>query len=199
MRNVALMGRAGAGKDTVAGILAERWGHVRVAFADPLRRMALAVDPIITSYKDSQGIAHFRLSELVDVHGWDGAKRAFPEVRRFLQRLGSEGVRDTLGPDTWVRTAHREVWAAWQTDRPVVLTDVRFPNEVAYAKRHGFMVVWIDRPGVYQGEHASEHAVTPDDADVVVYNGGDLTDLAARVSLAVHGRLDADAGGSQVN
>ena len=45
--SVALMGRAGAGKDTVASILTEHRGYARVAFADPLKEMALAVDPII--------------------------------------------------------------------------------------------------------------------------------------------------------
>jgi len=187
MRNVALMGRAGAGKDSVAKALAARFDHARVAFADAVRDMALAVDPIITGYVDVGGVSFWRLSELVDIHGWDGAKRGFPEVRRFLQRLGSEGVRDTIHPDTWVALAHRKVQAAWDDGRFVAVTDVRFPNELAWARRHGFLCVWVDRPTALDGSHASERAVGPSDADVVLYNGGSLEDLAERAALAVIG------------
>lgn len=191
MRNVALLGRAGAGKDSVASVLSSRYGHVRVAFADAVRSMALAVNPIIAGYADVGGVSYFRLSDVVDIHGWDGAKRAFPEVRRFLQRLGSEGVRDTIHPDTWIVVAQKAVSAAWDAGRFVVITDVRFPNEVAYARRHGFLTVWVDRPGqTLHGEgadHASEQLVSAEDADVILYNGGTLEDLPARVSATLFG------------
>lgn len=186
VRNIALMGRAGAGKDTAAEILANRHGHVRVAFADPLRRMALAVDPIV--YAEDSGYLeaeYVRLSELVDCMGWDAAKRDYPEVRRFLQRLGSEGVRDVLGSTTWIDLAHREVRRAEFAGKRVALTDVRFPNEVEYARSNGFRLVWIDRPGVNDAEHASESAVGPADADVVVSNSGTLVDLRMRLELAM--------------
>lgn len=186
IRNVALLGRSGSGKDTAALGLMATYGHVRVAFADPVRRMALAVDPIIWAAPyDEQRVDYMHLSDVVAAHGWDTAKRNFPEVRRFLQQLGTDGVRDVAGVDTWVNIAHRVVRAAWLDHRPVVLTDVRFPNEVQYARRYGFRLIWIDRPGVTSGGHASETAVGPGDADAIVYNGGTPGDLAARVGAAM--------------
>lgn len=182
MRSVALMGRMGSGKDTAARLLAEMYGHVRVAFADPLRRMALAVDPIIE--EDAWG-NRTRLSELVREYGWDTAKRREPEVRRFLQRLGSEGVRDVIGPATWIQLADRRIGEVWADDKPVVLTDVRFPNEVGFAQRLGFLRVWIDRPGIADGAHASESAVGPNDADVVVTNAGTVDGLSVSLDLAL--------------
>lgn len=180
-RSVALMGRAGAGKDTVAAILGEKYGHVRVAFADPLKRMALAADPIV--YADSVSAVH--LSDIVDAHGWDAAKRDYPEVRRFLQRLGSEGVRDVIGPGTWVTLADRAIGEAFTAGRPVVLTDVRFPNEVVYARRLGMLLLWVERPGVADGRHTSETAVSRYDADDVIRNDGTLDGLKARVCAAM--------------
>lgn len=182
IRNVALMGRAGSGKDTAAAGLAAKYGHVRVAFADPLRRMALAADPIVTV----DDVGPKRLAPLVDAFGWDYVKRAYPEARRFLQLLGSEGVRDVVGPDTWVNIAHRAARAAWIEGKPVVITDVRYPNEVAYARRHGFRLIWIDRPHLgAPSVHASEHVLGPQHADAIVYNGGSPADLAARVGAAM--------------
>lgn len=181
--DVALMGRAGAGKDTVAALLAEEKGHVRVAFADPLKEMALAIDPLIYSVGSTPSI--YRLSYLVDELGWEEAKRDYPEVRRFLQRLGAEGVRDVIGPDTWLNLAERKIQRNLASGKPVALTDVRFPNEVAMARRMGFRLLWISRPGVEDGEHASESAIGPDDADVVVVNDGSRDALLARVLEAI--------------
>jgi hypothetical protein len=186
--NVALMGRAGAGKDTAARLLAEMHGHVRVAFADPLKKMALAVDPIIDYVDDYYCLGDTeggpeRLSATVNRVGWEKAKRDYPEVRRFLQRLGAEGVRDTIGPDTWIDLAHAAVTEAWQAGHPAVLTDVRFPNEVEYARAHGFKLIWISRPGVAEGLHSSESAVSPADADVVIVNDGTVDELRASLGL----------------
>ena len=188
MRDVALMGRAGAGKDTVAEMLRERYGHVRVAFADPLREMALALDPIVDAPGDADApdaLRFTRLSDVVMAYGWDDAKREFPEVRRVLQRLGLEAVREVIGADTWVRLAHRSIVDAHNRKRWVALTDVRFPNEVALARHMGMLVLWIDRPGVTVGGHASETAVGPDDADAIVYNGAGKAELLARVETAL--------------
>ncbi len=41
MKLIGLVGRAGAGKTTVAKHLCERYGFVRVAFGDPLKVMLL--------------------------------------------------------------------------------------------------------------------------------------------------------------
>jgi hypothetical protein len=194
--NVALMGRAGAGKDTAARLLAEMHGHRRVAFADPLKEMALAVDPIITAYIADDYAETMRLSEVVAAcGGWDAAK-SYPEVRRFLQRLGAEGVRDTIGPDTWINLAHASVTEAWQAGHPAALTDVRFPNEVEYARSHGFRLIWISRPGVAEGEHSSESAVSPEDADVVIVNDGTVDDL--RASLVRSITADAPDAGRRI-
>ena len=179
--DVALMGRAGSGKDTVAALLTEKYGHVRVAFADPLKEMALAVDPVIPELIGFDG-SPIRLSFVVEIDGWEQSKRDYPEVRRFLQKLGAEGVRDVIGPDTWINLAHKKINEAHAYCRPVVLTDVRFPNEVAMARDLGFKLLWVDRPGVGAIDHASESSVGPDDADAIIYNGGSIEDLAARVT-----------------
>ena len=185
--SVALLGRAGAGKDTVAELLAGWHGHARVAFADPLKEMALAVDPIIyaSSWDEYGETEEVRLSYAVGRYGWDTAKRDYPEVRRFLQKLGAEGVRETIGLNTWIHLAEQKISEYNADGRPVVITDVRFPNEVALARRLGFRLLWISRPGVEDGKHSSESSVGPSDADAIVVNDGTKEDLASRVSRAI--------------
>ena len=63
-RWVTLSGPAQSGKDTLALVLVEDHGWTRVAFADPLKEMALAIDPWIDINWDME-VA--RLSVLVDL------------------------------------------------------------------------------------------------------------------------------------
>ena len=190
MIDIALMGRAGSGKDTVARYLVQVYGYRRIAFADPLRSMALAVDPIISADAEVGGavtrvVRADRLSDVVGRLGWEGAKRHYPEVRRFLQRLGLEGVREHLGDDTWVEIAIAEISRIRADRMPVVVTDVRFRNELDALRRWNFLPVWVERPGVSAGSHLSEAELGPEDADHVVYNDSSPAELYEQVEEAL--------------
>jgi hypothetical protein len=169
--DVALLGRARVGKDTAAAILARKWGHERLAFADPLRAIAADVDPYVA---EGYGYEPMRYAHVVAAVGYDRAK-GVAEVRQFLQRLGV-AVRDHLGEDVWVRALESRV-EALDALQPVVLTDVRFPNEVDYARDAGMVVVRLTRSGAGAGEHVSETALDGVDADFTYANDGSLDAL----------------------
>lgn len=169
---IGLTGFKGSGKDTAAQVLIDR-GYMRVAFADPLRQMALAIDPVISS-SPHRPDPNVRLSELVENMGWDRAKQ-HPEVRRILMRLGTEAVRGVLGEDIWVDTADR---LHGHVER-VVFTDVRFDNEATYIRRNGGIVVRIERPGKDGAAHASEQGISFQYVDAVVKNDGDVKQMHA--------------------
>ena len=180
---VGLIGKKRVGKDTFAATLVEEFGFARVAFADPLKDMALTIDPIIQpgdEFRLAEG-----LRELVEDEGWEVVKDAHPEARRFLQRLG-DGVRQ-FDPEFWLRAgmARADDMRAglgatpsgdWDPEfRPVVITDVRYPNEAAAIRVAGGILVRIVRPGVDDGDtHASETALDDYDADLTVNNAGSL-------------------------
>lgn len=185
-RLVGLTGYAGAGKDcAAAGLIAAGW--TRQAFADPVRSMALAIDPMVSHAGDAESCR--RLTELVADYGWDHTKR-IPEVRRFLQRLGTDAVRAHLGEDAWVLAFDR----ARNRSVDVVATDVRFPNEAEYIVRNGGIVIRIDRPGVGPvNDHESED-IDAIDADATVVNDGTPEQLQQRVAILVdlHYRTPVD-------
>ncbi|WP_432068240.1 hypothetical protein [Streptomyces sp. C10-9-1] len=181
-RHVALMGRAGSGKDTVGARLVSRFVFARVAFADPLRDMALSVDPIVSSEPTGYGPLPIRLSDVVRREGWDAAKRR-PEVRRTLQRLG-QSVRDQY-EDYWLRLALAKIDVADRWGLPVVVTDCRYVNEAEALRERGALLVRIERPGEHgpTGEdertHTSETELDDFPADAVLTNGGSLAELHA--------------------
>lgn len=183
MNGVALIGRSRAGKDTVAERLICFHGYTRVALADPLKAMALDVDPVVgLELLGVNAPVPLHLADAVDRYGWERVKDQFPEARRFLQRLGSEGVRDHVDPEFWIRRCLRNLAEA---DRPVVVTDVRFPNEADAFRREGFELWFIDR-GAPAGDHASE-AMGPEHADRVIPNFGGFDLLHHHTDMAAGG------------
>jgi hypothetical protein len=180
---IGLAGKARAGKDSVAAHLIARYGFARYAFADALRDAALALDPIIDNtieWIDGSGTLRFlRLSEVVEADGWEAAKE-HPEVRRTLQHYGV-AIRE-IEPDFWVRTAMRE---AAKEPRPVVVTDVRFPNEVDAIREAGGVVVRVVRPGANGNGHISETAIDHIAADYTIRNVYSLDDLGAAVDHVI--------------
>jgi hypothetical protein len=174
--NIGIIGRARSGKDTAGKWFVDERGYRRVAFADALKEAALRVDPIVdtTEYGDYT----VDLSTVVADLGWEEAKDAHPEVRRFLQELGS--AMRAVDPDIWIRPVLEKSIEANDAGVPVVVTDVRYPNEVDALKRAGFHLLHINRPGIPQLDHESER-LGPEAAHYLVQNDGDFAHLGEQL------------------
>jgi hypothetical protein len=151
--------------------------------------------------------------QLVDV----GERReitAVPEYltpRYALQKIGTEWARDCY-PDVWVEYAVRiakkimsgkgnlysaEKGLSAESATPpehnyngVVITDVRFKNEITGVHDRGGKLIRVKRPGVDKAEwdHPSEteQLTIPDkDFDYVLENDGTIEDLTEKVAIAL--------------
>lgn len=181
-RTIGLTGRARSGKSTVAEILRRDHGFTVISFADTLRDMALAIDPLIPA-----PVLGERLASLVHWYGWEYCKDQYPEVRRFLQRLGTDAVRDHLGRDAWVDAWRRKIEEE-EADTSVAAADVRFPNEAAAVREFG--EVWlIERPGDHDPSgaagHVSERGIPQHLVNRTICNDGPLDELAAKVRVVL--------------
>ena len=180
---IGLVGYAGSGKDEAAKNMP---GWTRVSFADPVRAMALAIDPIILIATPS-GV---RLSELVETVGWASAKK-HEEVRRLLQRIGTEAVRDIIGKDTWLKLAKAKIG---EIDGPVVITDVRFGNEAELIRSLGGKLIRIVREGVGPvNSHVSDSGIASIAVDAIVPNFGTPRQLGRAVMGAECDKLSEKA------
>lgn len=188
------LGSAGAGKDTVAEMITELVTNVSTfAFADPVKHAAELIDPIVTSNSETGALVH--LSEIVNKIGWDDAKRTYPEVRRLLQRIGTDaGWKLHKNPNLWVdlTDSHITNMSKGCPDPMVpVLTDVRFAHEAEYIRGDGGQIIDVMRvlptaetAEKYLAENphntaASETKVLASDYTIV--NDGDLQTLKDRV------------------
>lgn len=202
---IGLSGRKRSGKDTFAARLVADHGFVRVALADPMKDMALAIDPFVahnfTADAEEDRLGHvrpIRLSELVERLGWEEAK-GLPEVRRTLQRLGTEGGREILGDTIWIDAAFVRINKLLNAGTSVVVTDVRFTNEAEAIVAELGHVLRIERAALApSGDlHPSEtelddwtgfSRIIPNVHGIEFLNG--LADRAVADLLSTHARAE---------
>jgi hypothetical protein len=99
--------------------------------------------------------------------------------RLVLQLLGTEGGREIIHPNIWVNATLGNLTDA---DR-VIVTDVRFPNEVSGIKSRNGIVVRVIRPSkMSTSTHPSETALNDFQGwDYLIINDGSLEDLEEKV------------------
>lgn len=176
-----------AGKSSVASILHKHYAFQPYGFADALRGMARAIDPLISTEGAPAGVVGgcpphtCRYSRLLDSLGYEAAKE-IPDFRRFLQRLGTEGVRGTFGPTAWVDALAYRL----QQEAPakVCINDVRFHSEAEWICSQGGTLWRVSRPGVGgEDPHPSEADIPhlPATRDICA---GTLDELEAKVRAA---------------
>jgi hypothetical protein len=174
---IGLGGYAEHGKDALADALVTRHGFMKFGMSDALHEILLVLDPRIpqVSFPDR----HMSYREHVQAVGYTQAK-THPEVRRLLRTLGTEVGRDMLYPDIWVAMAGKKIRAARDAGTSVVVTGIRYPNEIGLIALHGGTTVWVDRPGhrIPDTTHTSETTVSMSDFGLIAINDGTLADLA---------------------
>ena len=188
---VGLTGYAGSGKDTFAKSLRLRGAYERVGFADAVKEMALVLDPWIIVPSAHGGQHDFELlSQVVRRLGWDEAKK-IANVRSYLQKLGTDAVREIINKDAWVMAAQGKIWPLITEGTNVVVTDVRFQNEADLIRSWGGKVFRVERPGFAPvNDHISDVGIDSIAVDGVVLNDGTVDDLgreASRIIAAMEG------------
>lgn len=166
------------GKDTAAEALVRDLGFVRISFADPLKALAFEADPLVTSGTRTVNthIGHGRMQWVVQgLGGWDAAKDTYPEVRRFLEKLGA-GARKVFGETFWLNMALEQA----KQHENVVFSDVRYENEADAIKAAGGKVIRIDRPGFEPGGEVDTLLVGYE-FDHVLKNTSSVADLQAEI------------------
>lgn len=188
---IGVTGYRRCGKDSTCKILVERFGFKQYGFADALRALALELNPGIKLLGAPREIlrdlgcserAWLGYRDIVDEISYDRAKD-IPDFRQFLQRLGTEGIRNVFGPDAWINALALRIDA--DASPLVCISDVRFHNEVAWLNARNGLVWRVERPG-YGGDdpHPSEAAIPHLEAHYEL-SASNLTELEQQVlSLA---------------
>lgn len=167
---IGIVAPAGSGKTVVARRLEEAHGFTRMRFAHQLKAML----------KVGLGLTDEQL---------DGAQKMTPlsefggcTPRHLMQTLGTEWGRRMVHSDVWTSAWRR---AAAQVEGPIVVDDVRFPNEAAAVRAEGGILWRIVRPGQGPADHVSERLLHEIDCDRTIVNDVSLQDLIAKADEAL--------------
>lgn len=214
---VGFVGFIGSGKDTAADYLVNFHGFRRDSFANTLKDAVSAVfgwDRVLLEGRTKQA-REWR--EQVDT--WWAKRLNMPHLtpRWVLQYWGTEVCRGGFHDDIWIASLEHKLLS---TSDDIVISDVRFPNEIEAIHRAGGKVIRIKRgpePDWYQdavnvnagrgnmswlistdrlkklGIHASETAWVGGPIDVTIENSGSIDDLYEAIKNQVSNPLDATA------
>ncbi len=161
-------------------------------FAGKLKQIASLLTAIPVEDFESQEVKASNLPK-----EWNVYQEPFKEipikltVREFLQKLGTEAIRNNIHTDAWVNALFADYKYNPPSDKATytecfpnwIITDTRFPNEAQAIKDKGGTMVRIERnlePAGYQTleqRHPSETSLDGWNFDYVINNNGTLEQL----------------------
>jgi len=188
---IGIAGKAQAGKDTTAKMLACLLSNPDITWDMYWNSdFTFSQDHFIRHYADLlKEVSQEMLDMPFDDFNSQEVKQMYLDwlgmtVREFLQKLGT-AVRKEIDPEFWVKA----LFNTYQNGN-IIIADVRFPNEAEAVKARGGKLIRIERPGAGAGNHISETAL--DDYkgwDIVIDNVGTLEDLFKVIKFHVHNSL----------
>lgn len=163
-----------AGKTTIANYLISDFGYARGRFSDPIKRV-VGLLLIYAGYDPD--IARLMLDgDLKEkpIPMWNNVT-----TRYLMQTLGTDWGRNMVHPEMWVRAAMTEIlYAVEDKETPVVVDDMRFPNEYDAMARQGATLIRVETPEQQaSAAHASEGALNDHHFDYTIVNDGTVEDL----------------------
>jgi len=166
---VAFTGKRGCGKDTAAKALADL-GFVSMSFADPLREILTIVYGLTDEEMNDRVLKEKTLER-------------FPWIspRKLMTTIGTQGFRDLIHQETWVKALERRALA----HEKVVVPDLRFLTEEAMLKENNAIIIRVVSPSREMTDaHAQHRSETEMDQIVptfTVVNEGTIESLHANV------------------
>ena len=202
---IGISGRMGSGKNTVGDIIEKicltNEGPLfeQKAFAGKLKQIGSILSGVPVEYFEDQDFKKLPMGI-----EWEMT------YREFLQKLGTEAMRDGLHTNVWVNALFADYFCkdcGWEEEQKGtidacsgkhelpnwIITDMRFPNELEAVKEKGGITIRVVRPHGYTNPHTGEYKEMPlsyhpsetalDDAkfDYEIINDGSMEKLVKKV------------------
>lgn len=184
MVRVAISGKLKTGKNTIANFISDFLREVKnepvqmIAFADPLKNMVMELFPK-TDPDNLWGPSQKRENFIPCHYDSDGNWLTY---RRVLTDFGKLGR--SYNPDIFVNAVMDSL-----PNSSVIITDVRFSNELNACKKNGFKLIRVYRSNITSSKDVSETSLddTPDSMfDFTIHNNNGLEELYDQVRAIIY-------------
>ncbi len=142
-RIIGLVGFIGAGKSTVASYLSEK-GYTQLNFGGNLKdivSVAFGWDRELL-----EGVTYESRIWRETVDQWWSERLGIPGLtpRWILQHWGTEVIRKSFHGDFWIASLEYKILSQLsRLDGNIVISDVRFPNEIQALKKLSGEIFWV--------------------------------------------------------
>lgn len=139
---IGICGFIGCGKDTIADYLVNFHEYRRESFANTLKDSVAAVFGWDRTMLEGRTKEAREWREQVDP--WWAERLAMPTLtpRWVLQYWGTEVARKSFHDDIWIASLENKLR---QSKDNIVISDVRFPNEIKSIKKLNGKIIWVKR------------------------------------------------------
>lgn len=140
---VGLLGFIGSGKGTVASTLVEDYNFRQDSFASSLKDACAAIFGWPRNMLEGDTKESREWREIVDT--WWANKLGIENFspRYALQIMGTDVLRNHFNQDLWFLTVENRI--RQNPNQHVVISDVRFPNEIDFIRKQGGILIQINR------------------------------------------------------
>lgn len=200
---IGIVGFIGSGKGTVGNHLVEKHQYSATSFAKTLKDATAAIFNWPRDLLEGDTPQSREWRETVDP--WWSKKFGRPITPRWvLQYIGTDVMRMHFNSNIWIWSVEKQIV---ESGKNIVITDVRFPNEIDLIHKLGGRIVWVRKsqlPEWYDlaraandpmflhapeahdevtklGVHPSEWEWVGCDVDYTIYNDGTLEQLYENV------------------
>lgn len=201
---VGISGLIGSGKNTVAEHLTDNYGFRKDSFAASLKDACSVIFGWDRTLLEGETKESREWREQVDP--WWSEKLGIENFspRLALQLVGTDALRNHFNEGMWFLTVENRIRK--NPDQHVVISDVRFPNEVDFIRKQGGVLIKVSRGQepvwyetarlansgnkiaqevmlqTYPTAHFSEWAWIGQKYDYTIINDGSVTDLQSQVA-----------------
>jgi hypothetical protein len=140
---IGLLGFINSGKGTVASQLVNEYNFRQDSFASSLKDACSVIFDWPRAMLEGDTTVSREWREIVDP--WWSEKLGMPNLspRLALQVIGTEALRNNFHQDLWFMTVQNRIRK--NPNQHVVISDVRFPNEIKFIQDQGGVLVKINR------------------------------------------------------
>jgi len=174
---IGITGNKQSGKDTCAKYLVEKYNFLHLSFAEPLKKAC----KLLFNLNEEQ--INGSEKEEIDLF-WKISPR------RIMQFVGTEIFRDkikelipNIDSNFWIKLMEQQILKL-NPNTNIVISDVRFLNEVEFIRKYNGIIVKINRNNEIDN-HLSEMEINKIIPDFIIDNIGTFDELNKKIENIV--------------